>query len=126
PGFAAAGAARARLAALAVAGFLTDPASPWIGVGACTGRPGCAKSLADVRADAVPGLGGLPVHWSGCERRCGHPRGGWVDVLATGDGRYEVTVRTSGGHGTPVRGGTLTEAVSMARTTSATTPTATK
>ncbi|THC45931.1 precorrin-3B synthase [Streptomyces sp. A1499] len=126
PGFADAGAARDRLAALAGAGFLTDPASPWLGVGACTGRPGCAKSLADVRADAVPGLGGLPVHWSGCERRCGHPRGDWVDVLATGDGRYEVTVRTSGGHGTPVRGGTLTEAVSTARTTSATTPTATK
>ncbi|WP_447040558.1 precorrin-3B synthase [Streptomyces sp. DSM 118878] len=131
PGFADATAAHARLAALADAGFITDPASPWLGVGACTGRPGCAKSLADVRADAVPGLGGLPVHWSGCERRCGHPRGDWIDVLATGEGRYEVTART-GGTATPVTGTTLTEAVTTARTaqartrtTSATTTTAT-
>jgi precorrin-3B synthase len=32
-------------------GLITDPASPWHGVSACTGRPGCAKSLSDVRAD---------------------------------------------------------------------------
>ncbi len=90
-------AAAARLAALAEAGFLTRPDSPWLRVGACTGRPGCAKSLADVRADVRPPeperYGGLPVHWSGCERRCGHPQGAWVDVLATGDGTYDITVR---------------------------------
>lgn len=34
-----------------VTGLITDPASPWHGVSACTGRPGCAKSLSDVRAD---------------------------------------------------------------------------
>ncbi|MEU1016151.1 cobalamin biosynthesis protein CobG [Streptomyces sp. NPDC005898] len=122
PGFADEAAARERLRALADAGFLTDPRSPWLGVGACTGRPGCAKSLADVRADAVPGAGGLPVHWSGCERRCGHPRGDWVDVLATGEGRYEVSVRTAGTTA-PVSGRTLTETVTTARTTSATTTT---
>ncbi|MEU0884623.1 hypothetical protein ABZ345_39040 [Lentzea sp. NPDC005914] len=33
-------------------GLITDPASPWHGVSACAGRPGCAKSLSDVRADA--------------------------------------------------------------------------
>ncbi|MFI6099850.1 hypothetical protein ACIA8G_30200 [Lentzea sp. NPDC051213] len=33
-------------------GLITDPASPWHGVSACTGRPGCANSLSDVRADA--------------------------------------------------------------------------
>ncbi|GHH44439.1 hypothetical protein [Lentzea cavernae] len=33
-------------------GLITDPDSPWHGVSACTGRPGCAKSLSDVRADA--------------------------------------------------------------------------
>ncbi|MEU5581702.1 cobalamin biosynthesis protein CobG [Streptomyces huasconensis] len=126
PGFADAAAARERLNALADAGYLTDPGSPWLGVSACTGRPGCAKSLADVRADAVPGAGGLPVHWSGCERRCGHPHGDWVDVLATGDGRYEVTVR-GGGTATPVSGGaTLTETVTTARTTTAITTTATR
>nr|WP_254711944.1 precorrin-3B synthase [Streptomyces sp. TRM64462] len=88
------GAAEARLAALEEAGYLTRPDTPWLGVTACTGRPGCAKSLADVRTDARPlDHGGLPVHWSGCERRCGHPRGAWVDVLATGDATYDITVR---------------------------------
>ncbi|MEV0602162.1 precorrin-3B synthase [Streptomyces sp. NPDC050315] len=84
-----------RLRDLAAAGLITDPASPWYGVGACIGRPGCAKSLADVRADAGTALGtggGLPVYWSGCARRCGHPQGDWVDVVAEQDG-YRVSVR---------------------------------
>ncbi|MGA5560256.1 cobalamin biosynthesis protein CobG [Streptomyces platensis] len=151
-------AAAARLRVLDAAGLITDPDSPWHRIGACTGRPGCAKSLTDVRADAtaavragtpvpasasgpdvcsdaVPRLSGgpgpgprqgpmpepepkpgrgpgpgpepgqgtgpgadnpaprphLPVYWSGCERRCGHPHGAWVDVLATADG-YRVSV----------------------------------
>ncbi|MGW5364777.1 precorrin-3B synthase [Actinopolymorpha pittospori] len=92
--------------------LVTTPESPWTGVGACIGRPGCARSLADVRSDVAATLGaggssgasdssgadgtrviggGLPVYWSGCERRCGHPRGEWVDVVATGAG-YDVTV----------------------------------
>ncbi|WKX74102.1 precorrin-3B synthase [Streptomyces sp. XD-27] len=101
-----AGGGRELLAALADAGLVTDRNSPWYGVGACTGRPGCAKSLADVRADAeraaraAPAVSGaaahaLPVYWSGCERRCGHPGGRWVDVLATGDG-YRVAARGTG------------------------------
>ncbi|MGY4974495.1 cobalamin biosynthesis protein CobG, partial [Streptomyces nigrescens] len=97
-----------RLRELSAAGLITDPDSPWHRVGACTGRPGCAKSRTDVRADAtaavtagapVPGEPGpqppalrrLPVYWSGCERRCGHPHGAWVDVLATAEG-YRVSV----------------------------------
>ncbi|MFT2018223.1 hypothetical protein ACMA1D_20640 [Streptomyces sp. 796.1] len=108
-------AAAARLAELAGTGVLADAGSAGYGVGACTGRPGCAKSLADVRADAadtiarastrasLPAARGtgpartdrpaplLPVYWSGCERRCGHPQGRWVDVLAGVDG-YRVTV----------------------------------
>ncbi|QEV53471.1 cobalamin biosynthesis protein CobG [Streptomyces platensis] len=159
--------AAARLRELAGAGLITDPDSPWHRIGACTGRPGCAKSRTDVRADATaavtagtsvpvsmsvsgtdtdtgPGFGAgtdpvrlpgeprpgpkpgpnpgpepepgpgpgpgprpasgpgpgpdnptprhhLPVYWSGCERRCGHPHGAWVDVLATADG-YRVSV----------------------------------
>ncbi|WP_347178177.1 precorrin-3B synthase [Streptomyces sp. LX-29] len=92
--------AAARLGELADAGLVTAVDSPWLGVGACTGRPGCAKSLADVRADAAQAartargtaLDALPVYWSGCERRCGHPAAGrWVDVLATGSG-YRVSV----------------------------------
>jgi precorrin-3B synthase len=79
-------------APLAAAGLITDPTSPWHGVTACAGKPRCAKALADVRADAaslIRGSGGVPVHWSGCSRRCGRPRGDIVDVLATGTG-YEV------------------------------------
>jgi precorrin-3B synthase len=73
------------------AGLLLAPDDPLARVTACTGRPGCAKALADVRADAAPVPGtSLPVHWSGCERRCGRPRGAVVDVVATGHG-YSVT-----------------------------------
>ncbi|MFJ2822701.1 hypothetical protein ACIO7M_16510 [Streptomyces toxytricini] len=94
PGLAA-GAAESALSVLARAGLATAPDSPWRAVTACTGRPGCAKALADVRADAravaARATGPLPVHWSGCERRCGHPRGtAWVDLVAAGDG-YAVT-----------------------------------
>ncbi|WP_433160585.1 precorrin-3B synthase [Kribbella sp. CA-247076] len=72
-------------------GLVTTADSPWNGVTACAGRPGCAKALADVRADArqvTPRLPrhGRPVHWSGCDRRCGKPAGEFVDVLAVGNG----------------------------------------
>ena len=81
----------AAAAGLEDVGLSTTPGSVWEGVTACAGRPGCAKSLADVRADAarlVPGMrrDGRRVHWSGCERRCGKPSGAYVDVLAVGDG----------------------------------------
>ncbi|MYZ35054.1 hypothetical protein GT002_08035, partial [Streptomyces sp. SID4917] len=85
---------------LRIAGLITDHDSLWYGVGACTGRPGCTKALADVRADATEALrhptagrDALPVYWSGCERRCGHPQGARVDVVATAEGGYRVTVR---------------------------------
>ncbi|MEU8520779.1 cobalamin biosynthesis protein CobG [Streptomyces sp. NBC_01216] len=112
-GFPGRPAAEARLGALAGAGLLTRADSPWLDVGACTGRPGCAKSLADVRADATPGTdgGGSPVRFSGCERRCGHPTGGpgeWVDVVATADGHYLVD-------GRPVPRTDLPDAVAAAR-----------
>ncbi|TNC24563.1 precorrin-3B synthase [Amycolatopsis alkalitolerans] len=53
------------------------------GVTACIGRPGCAKSRADVRADARPVS--ARAHFSGCERRCGKPRDA-VDVVAADRG----------------------------------------
>ncbi|MFG2330038.1 cobalamin biosynthesis protein CobG [Streptomyces sp. NPDC048604] len=110
-GAVAVGAPAARLPELAAAGLIARPDSPWAGVSACTGRPGCAKSLADVRADAVPGgRTGLPVHYSGCARRCGHPHGDWVDVLAAEGGGYLVD-------GVPVPRTSLPEAVATARTT---------
>ncbi|MFG1641313.1 precorrin-3B synthase [Amycolatopsis sp. NPDC049252] len=62
-----------------------------LGTSACIGRPGCAKSRADVRADAVfrPGL---RAHFSGCERRCGKPSQSHVDVVAEAGG-YRVDGR---------------------------------
>lgn len=82
------------------AGLIMDRSSPWLGVTACTGRPGCAKALADVRADAtlVHGTGsagvretgaagtGPAVHWVGCERRCGMPAGNVLTIVATASG----------------------------------------
>ncbi|MFD8702653.1 cobalamin biosynthesis protein CobG [Kitasatospora sp. NPDC059648] len=127
------GAPADRLPALAAAGFRTGQGSAWERATACTGLPGCAKSLADVRSDAAraldtgaragsgedAGTGGLPVHWSGCERRCGHPAGRWVDVLATGHG-YRVTVNgptTTAGGPVDVRNEEMAEAVAEARRT---------
>ncbi|AYF75700.1 precorrin-3B synthase [Nocardia yunnanensis] len=99
---------------LAPMGLLFDANSPWLQVSACAGRPGCAKSLTDVRADAaaavesgrvIPtaatqsaqeGLDAEEIvaagrqHWSGCDRRCGRPRGPVTDIIATPDG-YRIT-----------------------------------
>ena len=90
------GAVAGSTADLAGAGLVLEADSPWLRLTACTGLPGCAKSLADVRADATAALVGrrLPAdgarqHWAGCERRCGRPRGDVVDVVATGTG-YRV------------------------------------
>ncbi|WP_241561798.1 MULTISPECIES: cobalamin biosynthesis protein CobG [unclassified Streptomyces] len=126
------GATSADLVALAATGLVTEPGSPWTGVTACIGRPGCAKSLADVRSDArtavhrthVPaqhpadGQAEPPVHWSGCARRCGRPRGDRVDVVAVVGG-YEVTAVRAGkaGRTTSVTGtSSLAATVAAART----------
>jgi precorrin-3B synthase len=82
---------------LQAAGLGIDADSRWYRRSACTGRPGCAKALADVQADAradaladmragaLAGSGGQrrAVHWSGCSRRCGHPAGPFLDIVAT-------------------------------------------
>lgn len=71
-------------------GLTVDPAAPSLDVSACIGRPGCAKSRADVRADALAVAGtGVRAHLSGCERRCGKPREPHADVVAE-DGGYRV------------------------------------
>lgn len=77
----------AHLGRLGEAGLVVDPADPWLRLHACTGLPGCARSTIDTRALAhqlgprMP-LGSVPVHVSGCERRCGTPKGPFVDLLA--------------------------------------------
>lgn len=99
-GMATGGAAEA-LARLGAAGLVTDRASPWLHVGACIGRPGCAEAHADVRADAARALDaagdpGLPLYWSGCDRRCGHPRTDHVEVVAAPDGGYRLSAAPAG------------------------------
>ncbi|MCX4388099.1 precorrin-3B synthase [Micromonospora peucetia] len=82
---------------LAEVGLVVDPASPWVGVTACAGRPGCASALSDVHADAAAALaaagpqpaGALPLHFAGCERCCGRPAAPAALAVAVGDG-YRV------------------------------------
>ncbi|WP_019854806.1 precorrin-3B synthase [Actinopolyspora mortivallis] len=92
---------RSWLSELHSCGLLVEPSAPLSGVTACAGYPGCAKSLADVHRDAACGTsrgesaapGALPVHWVGCSRRCGLPRGPVVEVLAEPSG-YRVSAGT--------------------------------
>jgi precorrin-3B synthase len=73
---------------LAPLGLVFDDNSPWLAVSACVGSPGCARSIADVRADAAQSLHtgtGVHRHFVGCERACGSPLTGEV-LVATRDG----------------------------------------
>ena len=65
-----------------------DDESPWLNISACTGSPGCAHSIADVRADAALSLevdSAIHRHFVGCERACGSPPTGEV-LVASGQG----------------------------------------
>ncbi|WP_245908524.1 precorrin-3B synthase [Pseudosporangium ferrugineum] len=108
--------ARAWVRTLAGAGLDVSPGSRWAGVTACAGRPGCAKSLADVRSDADAATragSGLPVHWVGCARGCGSPAGPHVRVEATGSGYAVGTVDRPPGRPVPV--GEVAAAVAVLR-----------
>jgi len=81
------GVADTALRVLAPLGLVFDQASRWLEVSSCVGSPGCRRSRADVRADAVreaerPGEG--PVHFAGCERACGRPPAARVMIAADG------------------------------------------
>lgn len=95
--------ADAVLRVLAPRGLVFDENSPWLTNSACTGRPGCARSLADVHADVrldvaeeIASRIHTPVHrhWVGCERACGSPTFGQV-LVATESG-YRPTERHEG------------------------------
>ncbi|MDP3892387.1 precorrin-3B synthase [Nocardioides sp.] len=80
---------------LADAGFDLAEDSLWARTSACIGTPGCSRALADVRSEAADLAAEHPgrrVHVSGCERRCGHPLGPHLDLVATGRG-YDVQER---------------------------------
>ncbi|MGJ6124464.1 precorrin-3B synthase [Mycolicibacterium sp. Y3] len=83
------GVADTALRVLAPLGLVFDESSPWLSLSACTGRPGCDKSLSDVRADAAAALNdgapGVHRHFVGCPRACGSPSGAEV-LIATGHG----------------------------------------
>lgn len=85
------GTADVSLRVLAPMGLIFDEDSPWLDVSACTGTPGCAKSLADVRADAAEAAntpGTAHRHFVGCERACGSPPVG--EVLVAGEDGYRA------------------------------------
>ncbi|WP_072801802.1 precorrin-3B synthase [Rhodococcoides yunnanense] len=90
------GAAEQVVRVLAPMGLIFDASSPWVDLSACTGSPGCEKSNADVRGDLTDAVdrGQVPQgrrqHWSGCERRCGRPKGDVLDVVAGPTG-YRVS-----------------------------------
>lgn len=100
------GVADTALRVLAPMGLVFDDGSRWVSVSACTGLPGCAKSRADVRADAAAAVAGGPIHldaaeditleglaggghlhFAGCERACGNPHVG--DLLVAENGGYQ-------------------------------------
>ncbi len=82
------GVADVALRVLAPLGLVFDEHSPWLEVSSCTGSPGCAQSLADVRRDATEAAResvGFHRHFVGCARACGSPPAGEV-LVATPDG----------------------------------------
>ena len=73
-------------------GFLLSADEPLARTTACFGRPGCASALTDVRRDALQLATQHPgrLHVSGCERRCGHPRGARTEATAQQGGTYLI------------------------------------
>lgn len=84
----------AALARLAATGWAVTADSPWGLVHACTGLPGCARSLADVHAHAravvAAGRPEQPVMIAGCARRCGHPPVPHLSAVATSAQEYTL------------------------------------
>ncbi|WP_445165573.1 precorrin-3B synthase [Mycolicibacterium sp. Dal123E01] len=86
------GVADTSLRVLAPMGLVFDENSPWLDISACVGSPGCEKSHADVRAEAIrvvaeedAAFSSGHVHYVGCDRACGSPPTGQVFV-ATAEG----------------------------------------
>ncbi|WP_336486284.1 precorrin-3B synthase [Methylobacterium nigriterrae] len=85
------------LAALAGAGFITDPGDPRRAVAACPGAPACASGSTPTLVDAARlaeafrpfAARGLSAHVSGCAKGCARP--GAADLALVGaDGLYGV------------------------------------
>lgn len=98
------------LGALGNLGLLIDSAQPLAHLIACSGSSGCARGLADTKADAVrlarrlrhaPPSG---VHLCGCPRSCAAAHVAPYTLLAVADGRYDLFRRADGvaGFGQPL------------------------
>lgn len=111
--------ARSALEVLGRSGFAVEPGSPWPHLSACVGRPGCASSRSDVHTDArLAGLAGddpaYPLHVAGCARGCGQPAAAHLEAVATGPGRYDLTLVTAQGSREPLSTDTTLAAALMA------------
>ncbi|MGG5291586.1 precorrin-3B synthase [Pseudomonas shirazensis] len=89
-------AAQAQLQAL---GLVCSSREPLARVTACSGASGCAKALAETKADAVqlaaliaPGAP-ASVHLSGCPRSCAVAHVAPATLLARSPGRYDLYLR---------------------------------
>lgn len=81
-------------------GLLVSTDEPLARLVACTGAAGCAKGLADTKADAQalalllgPGAMAQSVHLTGCKRSCACAHVAPATLLATAPGRYDLYVR---------------------------------
>ncbi|OPA98193.1 precorrin-3B synthase [Pseudomonas fluorescens] len=77
-------------------GFLCSIDQPLARMTACTGSSGCAKALADTKADAVQLAAlhtGFDVHLSGCPRSCAAAHTAPVTLLAVSPGHYDLYFR---------------------------------
>nr|WP_154560494.1 oxidoreductase [Paraburkholderia madseniana] len=90
----AADAAPTVLAEMNALGLACDPAQPMTRLIACAGSTGCAKSLADTKADALRLADRLPdgidVHLSGCPRSCAAAHCAPYTLLAAAPGIYDL------------------------------------
>ena len=82
------------LTGLSKLGLACDPAQAMTRLIACAGSSGCAKSLADTKADAQMLAGRLPagvdVHLSGCARSCAAAHCAPYTLLAAAPGAYDL------------------------------------
>ncbi|WLH63618.1 precorrin-3B synthase [Pseudomonas sp. FP2300] len=88
------------LAGLEGLGLLCSVEQPLAQLIACTGSSGCAKALADTKADArqlaerLQGQGhALKAHLSGCPRSCAAAHVAPATLLAVAPGRYDLYFR---------------------------------
>ena len=87
------------LARLSELGLLCEPTHPLARLIACAGSSGCAKGMADTKADALLLAAQLPpqlpaqveqVHLSGCPRSCAAAHRAAYTLLAVAPGRYDL------------------------------------